>query len=48
MQYVYVLMSKKDNELYVGCTSDLKARIILHNAKKVSSTAKRTPFVLIY
>ena len=41
-------MSKKDNELYVGCTSDLKARIILHNAKKVSSTAKRAPFVLIY
>ena len=48
MQYVYVLMSKKDNELYIGCTRDLKARVILHNAKKVSSTAKRTLFVLIY
>jgi putative endonuclease len=48
MQYVYVLKSKKDKDLYVGCTKDLKARIILHNAKKVSSTAKRTPFVLIY
>jgi predicted GIY-YIG superfamily endonuclease len=34
--------------LYVGCTKDLKQRVKLHNAKKVSSTAKRTPFVLIY
>ncbi len=48
MQYVYILQSKKDNELYIGCTRDLKARVILHNAKKVSSTAKRAPFVLIY
>ncbi|MCX6717903.1 MAG: GIY-YIG nuclease family protein [Candidatus Taylorbacteria bacterium] len=48
MQYVYVLKSKKDKDLYVGCTKDLKARIILHNAKKVGSTAKRVPFVLIY
>jgi len=48
MQYVYVLMSKKDNGLYIGCTSNLKARVILHNAKKVSSTAKRAPFMIIY
>ncbi len=48
MQYVYILQSKKDNELYIGCTRDLKARVILHNAKKVSSTAKRAPFMLIY
>ena len=48
MQYVYVLKSKKDNDLYVGCTRDLKARIILHNTKKVDSTAKRAPFMLIY
>ncbi len=48
MQYVYVLQSMKDYDLYVGCTKDLKARFKLHNAKKVSSTAKRTPFVLIY
>lgn len=48
MQYVYVLQSKKDNELYIGCTNDLKKRLILHNAKKVTSTAGRTPFILIY
>jgi putative endonuclease len=48
MQYVYVLQSKLDGELYTGCTKDLKKRIILHNAKKVDSTKKRAPFVLVY
>ncbi len=48
MQYVYVLQSKKDGELYTGCTKDLKARLVLHNAKKVSSTKSRVPFALIY
>jgi len=48
VQYVYVLQSKKDNDLYIGCTKDLKARLKLHNAKKVASTKKRSPFVLIY
>lgn len=48
MQYVYVLKSRKDNNLYTGCTSDLKKRILLHNAKKVVSTRKRTPLDLIY
>lgn len=48
MQYVYVLQSKKDGDLYIGCTKNLRSRIILHNAKKVGSTAKRVPFVLIY
>jgi len=43
-----VLQSKKDNDLYIGCTKDLKARLKLHNAKKVASTKKRSPFVLIY
>jgi predicted GIY-YIG superfamily endonuclease len=43
-----VLQSKKDGDLYVGCTSNLKSRIELHNAKKVASTAKRAPFVLVY
>jgi putative endonuclease len=48
MQYVYVLQSKADKDLYIGCTCDLKKRLILHNAKKVSSTKKRAPFLLIY
>ncbi|MFA6552687.1 MAG: GIY-YIG nuclease family protein [Candidatus Paceibacterota bacterium] len=36
MQYVYVLQSKVDKDFYIGCTHDLKKRLILHNTKKVS------------
>lgn len=48
MQYVYILQSTKDKDLYTGCTKDLRERLKLHNAGKVSSTAKRAPFMLIY
>lgn len=48
MQYVYTLQSKADNDLYIGCTQNLKKRLLLHNSKKIASTAKRTPFILIY
>ena len=48
MQYVYVLQSQKDHDLYIGCTYDLKKRLVLHNAKKIASTKNRVPFKLIY
>lgn len=48
MQYLYVIQSKKNGELYIGCTQDLKERLKLHNAKKVTSTKRNVPFVLIY
>ena len=48
MQYVYVLVSKKDGDFYTGCTHDLKERLRLHNAGKVSSTKQRRPFLLVY
>ncbi len=48
MQYVYILKSTTDGELYVGCTNNLKKRFSLHNSKKIHSTRKRTPFSLIY
>ncbi len=32
MYYVYVLKSKKSNELYTGCTSDLVKRFKEHNS----------------
>ena len=34
--------------MYVGCTSELKARIKSHNAGKVVATKNRRPFVLIH
>lgn len=48
MHYVYVLKSEKDNNLYIGCTSEIKNRLAMHNAGKVRSTKSRVPFILIY
>ncbi|MEX2341008.1 MAG: GIY-YIG nuclease family protein [Candidatus Paceibacterota bacterium] len=38
MFYIYVLKSLKDNELYIGSTSNLKRRFVEHNAGDVKST----------
>ena len=46
--YVYVLCSEIDKENYVGCTNNLKRRLIEHNAGKVFSTTKRIPLKPIY
>ncbi len=46
--YVYVLLSEKDNKLYVGQTKDLDKRIKEHNAGKVFSTRHRKPLILVY
>jgi len=48
MQYIYILESKSDNNLYVGCTNNLQNRVKLHNSGKVLSTNKRGPFKLIH
>lgn len=48
MFYVYLLKSKKDNNLYMGFTGNLKRRINEHNSGLVTSTKARRPFELIY
>lgn len=48
MFYTYVLKSKKDNELYVGFSSNLKKRIEEHNKGFVNITKGRRPFKLVY
>jgi putative endonuclease len=45
---VYVLFSSKDYLLYIGYTSDLKARKHKHDLGGVKSTAPRRPLELIY
>lgn len=45
---VYILVSKKDHKLYVGCTSNLVKRLERHNLGKVPSTKNRRPLELIY
>lgn len=48
MFYVYILQSKIDNELYVGCTSDLRKRMEYHNSGAVFSTRLKKPYRLIH
>ena len=48
MFYVYILISLKDSELYVGSSNDLKRRMSEHNGGKVPATAPRRPFKLLY
>ncbi len=48
MYYVYILQSKNNGELYVGCTNDLKKRIQEHNSGLVFSTKSKLPYVIIH
>jgi len=48
MFYVYVLQSKKDEELYIGYTTDLKRRIVEHNEGLNLSTKRYRPWKIIY
>ena len=48
VHYVYLLQSKKDKSFYIGCTSDLKKRLLMHNQNESYHTAKHSPWRLIY
>lgn len=48
MYYVYLLKSFKNNDIYVGYTSDLKRRFSDHNNGFVRATKPNTPWKLIY
>ncbi len=48
MFYVYVLKSRKDENLYIGYTTDLKRRLTEHNQRMNFSTKSRAPFDLLY
>jgi len=48
MFYVYALLSKINNDLYIGSTEDLKNRYKLHNLGKVKSTKAYKPWNLVY
>ena len=45
---VYVLLSEKDNNRYIGFTNDIERRLTEHNLGKVKSTKNRQPLKLIY
>ena len=48
MFYVYILKSKKDNNFYIGYSSNLKKRFLEHQKGLVTSTKLRRPFELIF
>lgn len=48
MFYLYILKSKKDDDLYIGSTNDLRRRLLEHNTGKSLSTKNRRPFELRY
>ena len=45
---VYVLLSRKDSDLYIGITQNLKQRLNQHNSKLVFATKSRTPLEVVY
>lgn len=45
---VYVLLSQKDGNFYVGYTTDLPRRLAEHNEGLNTSTAPRRPFTLLH
>ncbi|MBP6931720.1 MAG: GIY-YIG nuclease family protein [Candidatus Pacebacteria bacterium] len=46
--FVYILLSKKDHKLYVGCTRDYEERLKYHNQGKVPATRNRRPLEIIH
>lgn len=48
MYYLYILKSKKDDNLYVGSTNDLRRRLLEHNSGESKATKPRAPFELRY
>src|SRR6266480_7585321 len=48
MFYVYLLHSTKDNEFYIGYSTDLKRRLSEHTRGASFATKSRGPWKLIY
>ncbi|MBU6414696.1 GIY-YIG nuclease family protein [Patescibacteria group bacterium] len=48
MHCVYLLKSIKNHDLYIGCTSNIKQRLAMHNQNKAYHTKKYGPWKLIY
>lgn len=48
MFYVYILISQKNNNLYIGSSNDLKRRFAEHNNGLNRSTKAYRPWELLY
>ena len=45
---VYVLISKRDNNFYIGYTTNLHNRLTSHIAGNSKATEPRRPFILLF
>ncbi len=45
--YVYIIFAGQFDKFYIGQTSDLNNRLLLHNSRKVPSTAPFVPWELV-
>jgi len=48
MYYFYILRSIKNRKLYLGYSSNIKARVISHNNGENKATKPNIPYELIY
>ncbi|MBN1833172.1 MAG: GIY-YIG nuclease family protein [Deltaproteobacteria bacterium] len=49
MKYVYLIQSiSNPNQKYIGTTSDVKKRILAHNAGQSPHTSKYKPWKLVF
>lgn len=48
MYYIYILTNEKNNDFYVGYTSDLKRRLLQHQNGETRSTKNRGNLTLVY
>jgi putative endonuclease len=46
--YLYILRSLRDNNHYIGISSNVEKRLSQHNSGKTRSTKSRKPFILVY
>lgn len=48
MYYVYILVSQKNRDIYIGYSTDLRKRLRDHNSGFVDATKVNRPWDLIY
>jgi len=48
LYFIYILYSKNFDRYYVGLSTDVKQRLISHNAAKVKSTKTFVPWELVH
>ena len=46
--FVYLLQSQKNGSIYIGCTDNLKKRILEHNRGASYHTRKYVPWEILY